>query len=256
MIALVATPDLVRCVCRIAGYYYDRETKLYYLKARYYNPEWRRFISPDSTEYIDAENPNGLNLYAYCYNDPVNYKDPSGQIAIASLLIAAFITGAVSAAANAVGQVVFGDATWDTIDWRKVTIAGIAGFASGLIPGSGFATITAQAAISSFVENGLNALCLDEEFDFRKFATDTLSSIIIGLAVNGVTHLTSKLTSKVFDKAPNFSQYQHYYRSNGNNYSRQAIYNIMKQHRIYKSATNAFIEYSLEFLSSFLAYSA
>ena len=64
---------------RYRGYYYDRETKLYYLNARYYNPEWLRFISPDSTEYIDSENPNGLNLYAYCNNDPVNYSDPSGH---------------------------------------------------------------------------------------------------------------------------------------------------------------------------------
>ena len=59
---------------RYRGYYYDRETKLYYLNARYYNPEWRRFISPDSVDYLDPETPNGLNLYAYCNNDPVNYK--------------------------------------------------------------------------------------------------------------------------------------------------------------------------------------
>ena len=51
---------------RHSGYYYDRETGLYYLKARYYNPEWRRFISPDSTAYLDPESANGLNLYAYC----------------------------------------------------------------------------------------------------------------------------------------------------------------------------------------------
>lgn len=71
---------------RYRGYYYDTETKLYYLNARYYNPEWRRFISPDSTEYIDSENPNGLNLYAYCCNDPVNYADPSGHEALPNWL--------------------------------------------------------------------------------------------------------------------------------------------------------------------------
>ena len=63
---------------RYRSYYYDHETKLYYLNARYYNPEWRRFISPDSTDYLDPESVNGLNLYCYCYNDPVNYADPSG----------------------------------------------------------------------------------------------------------------------------------------------------------------------------------
>ncbi len=63
---------------RYRGYYSDVDTGLYYLNARYYNPEWRRFISPDDTAYLDAENVNGLNLYAYCRNDPVNYADPSG----------------------------------------------------------------------------------------------------------------------------------------------------------------------------------
>ena len=50
---------------RYRGYYYDRETRLYYLNARYYSPEWRRFISPDDTSYLDPESVNGLNLYAY-----------------------------------------------------------------------------------------------------------------------------------------------------------------------------------------------
>ena len=64
---------------RYRGYYYDSETGFYYLNARYYNPEWRRFISPDDTAYLDSETPNGLNLYCYCGNDPVNYADPSGH---------------------------------------------------------------------------------------------------------------------------------------------------------------------------------
>ena len=64
---------------RYRGYYFDSETGFYYLNARYYNPEWRRFISPDDTAYLDSENVNGLNLYCYCGNDPVNYCDPSGH---------------------------------------------------------------------------------------------------------------------------------------------------------------------------------
>ena len=63
---------------RYRGYYYDQDTKLYYLNTRYYSPEWRRFISPDDTAYLDSETPNGLNLYAYCGNNPVMNVDPSG----------------------------------------------------------------------------------------------------------------------------------------------------------------------------------
>ena len=79
---------------RYRGYYLDRETGLYYLNSRYYNPQWRRFISPDDTAYLDPETPNGLNLYAYCNNDPVNYADPSGHVAI-PLTVLGLITGMV-----------------------------------------------------------------------------------------------------------------------------------------------------------------
>ena len=63
---------------RYRGYYYDTDTGLYYLNARYYSPEFRRFISPDNTAYLYPKNVNGCNLYCYCNNDPVNFVDPSG----------------------------------------------------------------------------------------------------------------------------------------------------------------------------------
>ena len=64
---------------RYRGYYYDTETELYFLKTRYYDPEVGRFISPDSIEYLDPETINGLNLYAYCNDNPVSNVDPNGN---------------------------------------------------------------------------------------------------------------------------------------------------------------------------------
>ena len=74
---------------RYKGYYYDTDIELYYLKTRFYNPVLLRFITPDSIEYLDSSSIIGLNLYAYCGNDPVNYKQgpafSGGSITISSI---------------------------------------------------------------------------------------------------------------------------------------------------------------------------
>ena len=56
-----------------AGEQCDRITRQYYLRARFYNPVIARFTQEDT--YRGA----GLNLYAYCANNPVYYVDPSGH---------------------------------------------------------------------------------------------------------------------------------------------------------------------------------
>ena len=63
---------------RYRGYFYDVETGLYFLKTRYYDPTIGRFINIDSINYVDTESINGLNLYAYCGNNPVMDIDPNG----------------------------------------------------------------------------------------------------------------------------------------------------------------------------------
>lgn len=64
---------------RYRSYYYDTDTELYYLNTRYYDPELGRFITIDGIEYLNPETINGLNLYAYCGNNPVSNVDPNGN---------------------------------------------------------------------------------------------------------------------------------------------------------------------------------
>lgn len=60
------------------GQMYDGATGQYYLRARFYNPAIGRFLQEDTYRG------DGLNLYAYCRNNPVMYYDPSGFFALCS----------------------------------------------------------------------------------------------------------------------------------------------------------------------------
>ena len=50
---------------------YDEETGLYYLRSRYYNPEWQKFVNAD--EYVNK------NLFEYCKNNAPNSIDTNGK---------------------------------------------------------------------------------------------------------------------------------------------------------------------------------
>ena len=56
---------------RYCGAYYDKETGLYYLVNRYYDPTLGRFTQRDPAK-------DGSNWYIYCYNDPINLLDIRG----------------------------------------------------------------------------------------------------------------------------------------------------------------------------------
>jgi RHS repeat-associated protein len=48
---------------------------LYYYRARYYDPQFQRFVSEDPLEFGGGD----TNLYAYVGNGPTNFSDPTGQ---------------------------------------------------------------------------------------------------------------------------------------------------------------------------------
>ena len=78
---------------RYRGYYYDADLGLYYLNSRYYDSVVGRFINPDSVMAGVGGDLRGSNLYAYCFNNPVNMSDPDGNwpwliVAIAVLVVA------------------------------------------------------------------------------------------------------------------------------------------------------------------------
>ena len=62
---------------RYRGYYYDADTEFYYLQSRYYDPAICRFINADAFAST-GQGFLGLNMFAYCANNPINLLDPSG----------------------------------------------------------------------------------------------------------------------------------------------------------------------------------
>ena len=73
---------------RYRGYYYDSESGLYYLQSRYYDPQLGRFISADAF-VATGQGLLGNNMFAYCYNAPVNYFDYTGNLPIRNLMLQA-----------------------------------------------------------------------------------------------------------------------------------------------------------------------
>lgn len=66
------------------------DTGLYFMRARYYEPQLMRFIQKDQVFSGNLMTPQSLNRHAYVMGNPVQFVDPSGEI----LPIAAIAIGA------------------------------------------------------------------------------------------------------------------------------------------------------------------
>ena len=105
---------------RYRGYYYDRETRLYYLQSRYYDFANCRFINADTFATTDANGFLSANMFAYCENNPVGNSDPNGEF------LNTFIGAATGAALGAALALVTGE---------NVKAAAISGAISGAVSG-------------------------------------------------------------------------------------------------------------------------
>ena len=66
---------------RFTGQQLDAETALDYYNARYYRNVWGRFTTADDSIYMDTADPQSFNVYAYVFNNPLRWVDPSGHSA-------------------------------------------------------------------------------------------------------------------------------------------------------------------------------
>ena len=112
---------------RYKGYYYDDETRMYYLKSRYYQPEICRFISADDEDVlIDTHaNLSNKNLYLYCDNNPVLKADEEGQIAVW------LVSAALGAAVNVAASFIIARTMEQEFGVKDVAVAAVTGALSG-----------------------------------------------------------------------------------------------------------------------------
>ena len=157
------------------GYYYDEETKLYYCMSRYYSPEFRRFISPDKCDYLEAKKLNGLNLYCYCANNPIMNIDPSGH-APQWLQIAGWIGLGVGilVCGVAIGILTAGVGTATFLGAVAV------GAAKGALIGA------AIGVGAGAIAGGAGAMIAGEEFGSSEFWSDVLYGGMLGFGVGAV----------------------------------------------------------------------
>ena len=153
---------------RYRGYYYDTETGLYFLQTRYYDPETGRFLNRDSVSYAGPETIGGLNLYAYCLNNPVMYVDPTGYDEIpwwGKLLIGIgfIVVGAVVTALTAGTGVGFLPAFGSALLSSTIQVGistGISSLISGTmsaINGDGFLSGFTEGLVDGFMWGGIFA---------------------------------------------------------------------------------------------------
>ena len=212
---------------RYRGYYWDKDLNLYYLMSRYYDPQTGRFINADTLDYLDPESINGLNLYAYCGNNPVMGVDPEGTSTVesifkvigAAVLVGASIVGAIcSGNQYLIGAAIGGVAGMFTscladyvdggMDFESFADSLFSGATTGMLSGALAATglnVWTQGvgnAIIAGADYMFTQWTNGEDLDTGEFLASTAVGFISGLAGgNGLTHQTSKAFGKLFLKS-------------------------------------------------------
>ena len=178
---------------RYRGYYWDSDLSLYYLMSRYYDPATSRFINTDSLEYLDPESIHGLNLFAYCGNNPVMNVDPEGHVALSIILIAAAIGFAVSFGTSIVDQLI----TMQEVNWGMALVDGLFGAIDGAL-----ATLGLGWGVSLLIDTALNfsnALIVELIESKGHLSREDWSAIMISTALSTLVSASSSLCEIGFD---------------------------------------------------------
>ncbi len=188
---------------RLAGHYYDNETGLHYVLARYYSPHLGRFLSRDP---LFTEG-GSQNFYLYCDGDPLNRIDPTGEFIFTAIIIGAVIGAAIGAGLEAYRQSkAIERGEQQGYDGWGIAKAGAIGGAIGAVGGGvgaavegafavgAAATIAGGAGIgavsgvaTSLAEQCAEAYLKDKPLDPLTVAKEALIDGVVGAVIGAVT---------------------------------------------------------------------
>ena len=181
---------------RYRGYYYDSELGLYYLNARYYDPETGRFLNADDEERLLDEDNDILdyNLFSYCSNNPVNYSDYDGNHPVAVVVVGALI-GVLGG--GAIGHAIAKH--FKLHGWQYWACVGGGGAMLGVV--GWYAAPAVYAAVQPIVIQAI-AACTAAFNTTHEWALKTLglSQIWINQALRSIDYRSVKFTNTVLSR--------------------------------------------------------
>ena len=168
--------------------------------------------------YLDPSSINGLNLYAYCGNDPVNKYDPSGHSAILIGMLIGFGVGALIGGGFEIAKQAYngGDWNWDMSSWNwgQIGLSALGGAVAGAISsisfGSGFVgylTTFITGGVGSVAGGLISGSVTDLQSGLIAFGIGAVANV----AARGITALINKgvsasaqkaLSNPIFDDVP------------------------------------------------------
>lgn len=190
---------------------------MYYLNTRFYIPEIGRYLSIDDISNIQLESIGGLNLFAYCYCNPIMYFDPNGNIAISTIIILVCIgIGAIAG-----GTIVYtiaknkGETGWALFGWTLLGIVG-GGVIGGII-GYFAAPAIASFLTSTFslsIPTGLSFMATDAGVTMLAVTSsttitisgatilETIGALSLGLTVMFTKNIVNQNDVRITDNYP------------------------------------------------------
>ncbi|MFH1232065.1 MAG: RHS repeat-associated core domain-containing protein [Planctomycetota bacterium] len=162
-------------------------TGLYFYGARYYDPEIGRFITAD-TIVQSPYDPQSLNRYSYCRNNPINYVDPSGHSWFSKFINK--WAGLFGLTGGLIKGLVTGD--WSTL--QSMGTAGVSTFIlSGFNPVAGIAAVVSAGFMDTPPGQQFGRFMSEDVFDnafgMRPRAAYMVGNMVACSIVNSVAYI-------------------------------------------------------------------